>query len=594
MRHLTCTAVALLASIAAAEPWSKPLSAAADAVEDAYDRTQRSNGRCRNQIGPSLDGLVDRIDALKKQQSPVNELNQLRFELATLGQQAPFAACPIGVTEDIQRGLDAMEDARISMWNDPGRRNGGSRRDQRKGDQGGMQSQFVQLSPIKVTPNVPFQGEGAVQLSLPEVRFEFMQGQGFYIATRFRSFEGDWSEWVTTQVWTVPSSPFVWKNAYNHVLRYSTLAEDDFSNGRFIAHVAVFNGQGQELAFREVTFKVNLTPQVVVPPPPPVVLRRDCGTGPNDPGCLMVRDGRFAMDAATYQGFLSAMRANRSEMMRGSMASSMLEQNSLTAAQLEPMLDLFNSEMMKLDFAMRAAPKLVNPQHAIGFSSKFRSSMNQTAYTQTMAQQQPGVQYQPGMVGPGGVAIQFPGPQPGVVVQPGVVMAPGVVVQQPGQPQPAVMVQVPGMTVQVTDPNMMPPPPPPRPGMPPPPVYVQPAVAQVRDCGTGPNDPGCGLARNGFVSMDATVFNGMMTSLRNVMNEIVREDMFKNLIARNGRTAMQLSQVLDLFRNEITRLDIAKEAASHVVNPQHALGLSTKFSNSFSAEEFVEVYSGQH
>ncbi len=242
---------------------------------------------------------------------------------------------------------------------------------------------------------------------------------------------------------------------------------------------------------------------------------------------------------------------------------------------------------------MRAAPKLVNPQHAIGFSSKFRSSMNQTAYTQTMAQQPAGVPYQPGMVGPGGVAIALPGAQPGVVVQPGVVMAPGVVVQQPGQPQPAVMVQVPGMTVQVNDPNMMPPPPPPRPGVPPPPVYVQPAVAQ-RDCGTGPNDPGCGLARNGFVAMDATVFNGMMTSLRNVMNELVREDMFDKLISRNGLTALQLAQVLDLFRNEITRLDIAKKAANHVVNPQHALGLSTKFGNNFYAEEFVAVYSGQH
>jgi len=31
-----------------------------------------------------------------------------------------------------------------------------------------------------------------------------------------------------------------------------------------------------------------------------------------------------------------------------------------------------------------------------------------------------------------------------------------------------------------------------------------------------------------------------------------------------------------------------------VVNPQHALGLSTKFGNNFYAEEFVEVYAGQH
>jgi len=116
----------------------------------------------------------------------------------------------------------------------------------------------------------------------------------------------------------------------------------------------------------------------------------------------------------------------------------------------------------------------------------------------------------------------------------------------------------------------------------------------VRDCGTGPNDPGCGLMRNGFQAMDATVFQGMIRSLRSVMNEITREDMFEKMIARNGMTAMQLSQVIDLYNNSITKLDIAKHAASHVVNPQHALGLSTKFQNSFQAEEFVEVYSEQH
>ncbi len=576
--HACCSLMTLTAAVAAAQSWTTPLNAAADAVEDAYDRAQRSNGRCRNQLGPALDALTDRIDGIGKLPAPLTELNQVRNELAVIGQQAPFAACPLGVTDDIQRGLDALETVRVAMWRDG--RGGGSRRDKRRGGAGPVAPAFpfVQLSPIKVTTAMPFQNERAVQLSLPEVRFEAMQGQGFYVATRFRSFEGDWSDWVTTQVWTVPSSPFVWTNAYNHVLRYSTLAEEDFSNGRFIAHVAVFNAQGQELAFREVSFRVTLPQQVVVPPPPPPVVRRDCGTGPNDPGCMMIRDGQFAMEAATYQGFLQSLRANRSEMMRGSMANSMLENNSVTAAQFEPMLDLFNSEMMKLDFAQRAAPKLVNPQHAIGFSAKFRSSMMQSSYTQLMAQQPPGVLWQPGMVGPGGI-----------VVQPGMVVAPGVIVQQPGYAQPAVvqpgvMVQVPGMTVRVDER-----------GMPPPPV--QPAVVQqvvVRDCGTGPNDPGCGLMRNGFQAMDATVFQGMMQSLRAVMNEITREDMFEKLIARNGMTAMQLSQVLDLYNNSITRLDIAKHAASHVVNPQHALGLSTKFNNSFQAEEFVEVYSGQH
>jgi hypothetical protein len=588
--HTFGAGLLLVASVAAAQPWNRPLKNAADAVEDAFDRTQRARGQCRNQVGPTLNGLVDRIDGLRRAQFPVQELNQLRFELTTVAQQAPFAACPIGVTEDLQRALDGLEEARIAMWNGGGRERfgGGGRRD-RRGDNPnqppGAVFPFVNIAPLRVNPNVPFQNERAVQVTVPEVRFDFMQGQGFYLATKFRSFEGDWSEWVTTQLWTVPSTPFQWRNAYNHVLRYSTLAEEDFSNGRFIVHVAVFNQQGQELAFREASFRVQLPnlggfPGVGQPPP---VVQRDCGTGPQDPGCMMVRDGAWAMDAATYQGFLTSLRANRSEVLRLQMSQSMLAQQYLTAAQFSTMMDLFSSEVMRLEFAQRSAPRLVNPQHAIGLSSKFRSGVFQAQYTQLMASQPAGLPWQPGMVGPMGVMVQPPGfGQPGVVVQPGL-------------GQPGVVVQVPGMTVQVQDPNVPPAVVQPgfvQPGM------VQPAVVQpigmVRDCGTGPNDPGCGLMRNGVMAMDAQVFSGFMRSLRAVMNEITREDMCEKMLARNGLTAMQLGQVLDLFNNEITRLDVAKTAAPKVVNPQHALELSTKFNNSFSAEEFVEIYSGQH
>ncbi len=559
-------------TLARAQAWKRPLSVAADAVEDAFDRAQRSNGRCRSTVAPMLDRLVDALDATRKQQQPAEAVHQLRFELAALAQQAPFAACPIGLTEDLQRGLDALEEARVAMWNTGRPGPGPSRRDRRNGTAPpATASPFVQLAPLRITPNFRFQNEPAVQLSVPEVRFEGLQGQGFYLATKFRSFEGDWSEWVTTQVWTVPSSPFVWANAYNHVLRYSTLAEDDFSNGRFIAHVAVFSADGRELAFRETAFRVNL-PRQQLPQPPPPVVRRDCGTFEADPGCLMVRDGQFPMDAATFQGFLQSLRANRSEMMRAQTLQALVQTHFLTAAQLEPLLDLFQGEMMRLDFAARAAPRVVNPQHAIGFAVKFRSSRYQAQYTQVMAQQPPGVLWQPGMVGPGGVVLQ-----PGVVVQPGVNL-------------PGVVVQLPGITVTTnpSDPYVVPAVV--QPGV------VQPAVVQQvvgRDCGTGPNDPGCGLSRNGFTSMDVAVFSGFMRSVRAVSNELTREDMCEKVIARNGLTALQLAQVLDLFNNEITRLDIARTAATHVVDPQHALGLSTKFNNSISAEEFVEVYAGQ-
>jgi hypothetical protein len=101
------------------------------------------------------------------------------------------------------------------------------------------------------------------------------------------------------------------------------------------------------------------------------------------------------------------------------------------------------------------------------------------------------------------------------------------------------------------------------------------------------------MARNGQYPMDAPTFLGFLTSLRTNGNELVRADIAENVLRTGYLTALQLSQVLDQFSNELTRLDVAKTAAPKVVNPQHALGLSAKFSNTFNAEEYVEVMTAQ-
>lgn len=114
-----------------------------------------------------------------------------------------------------------------------------------------------------------------------------------------------------------------------------------------------------------------------------------------------------------------------------------------------------------------------------------------------------------------------------------------------------------------------------------------------RNCGTVTNDPGCTQRRDGQLPMDATTFNGVMQSLKGVSNELTREEMAEKMFKRNYLTALQFGKVLDLFQNELTRLDVAKQAAPHVVNPQHALGFSSKWKNSLTADEYVEVMSGQ-
>ncbi len=126
-----------------------------------------------------------------------------------------------------------------------------------------------------------------------------------------------------------------------------------------------------------------------------------------------------------------------------------------------------------------------------------------------------------------------------------------------------------------------------RPAPPPPP-----AEPAFRDCGTG-RDPGCTMTRDGKYAMDAETWRGFYQSLKSQPNEITREEMTEKMLKRNYLTAAQLGLLLDLFMNEITRLDVAKFAASHVVNPQHALGFSSKWQNSISAGEYTELISEQ-
>ena len=122
---------------------------------------------------------------------------------------------------------------------------------------------------------------------------------------------------------------------------------------------------------------------------------------------------------------------------------------------------------------------------------------------------------------------------------------------------------------------------------------VQQPIA-MRDCGAGPNDPGCLMRKNGVYPMDGVAFDGALKTLRSQRNTITREEMAKKMLGRNVLTAAQLGLVIDAFADHgITQLDVAKLLAPNVVNPQHALVHSTKFTNSISAEEYVETMSAQ-
>ncbi|MDY7231580.1 DUF4476 domain-containing protein [Hyalangium rubrum] len=124
------------------------------------------------------------------------------------------------------------------------------------------------------------------------------------------------------------------------------------------------------------------------PPPPPPVAARDCGTG-NDAGCSMMRDGKYPMDAQTWAGFYESLKSQSNEISRQEMAEKMLKRTYITAAQYGLMLDLFRNEISRLELAKDSASHVVNPQHALGFSSKWRNSISAEEYSEMIAEQQP-------------------------------------------------------------------------------------------------------------------------------------------------------------------------------------------------------------
>jgi hypothetical protein len=88
-------------------------------------------------------------------------------------------------------------------------------------------------------------------------------------------------------------------------------------------------------------------------------------------------------------------------------------------------------------------------------------------------------------------------------------------------------------------------------------------------------------------------WSGFYNSLRSTPNELTRQSMAQQALANQALTAAQLGQLMDLFANELTRLEVAKFAATRVTNPMHAIGWSSKFQNSILAQDYVTVMGRQ-
>jgi hypothetical protein len=128
---------------------------------------------------------------------------------------------------------------------------------------------------------------------------------------------------------------------------------------------------------------------VVQAPPPaaPAPAPRDCGTGPSDAGCQETRDGHYAMERDLWSGYYTTLKATAGDLNRAGIVETMLKENMVTAQQFMALLDLFHSDLVKLDIARDHETHVIDPQRALGYGAKFRGSLSRADYVKIMSGQ---------------------------------------------------------------------------------------------------------------------------------------------------------------------------------------------------------------
>jgi hypothetical protein len=405
MRRLVACLLTLAPALALADNWRDSLIDAAEEMDDALGAARRGGAQCRNGMKLLIDQAIDEVDAISDRGG--RRISDAQNRVNSLIASAQRSNCPERVARKLTRAAESLEDAR----ND---RRRGRDRDDRDDDRrynnnappGVAQrvSTPVELAQLQLVPNVIHDTENKVQVNVPEVRFHDSRGLKFRLGARVRAQNGQFGEWQVDNFYQVPQDEYAWPNATTFYIRHSTLRGIDSANGQFVVRVSVLNENNEELGGVDQPLNVNFRgPMVAAPaspatPPPgqgqpgsaahvrpiPTLVQRDCGTG-QDPGCGVNRNGVLAMDKAGFDGLIRSLQSNPSDLGREQIVYSVLVNNGLTAAQFGIVLDQLRSEISKLNVTRKAAPRLTNPQAALGHSAKFRSSLNQQEYVRIIA-----------------------------------------------------------------------------------------------------------------------------------------------------------------------------------------------------------------
>jgi hypothetical protein len=385
-----------LTTLLAAAP-SDGLLDAAESFERAAAMVAKQQRACQDALAANLrQAANDARRAAAKRSTNAESIQSLRLFAAGMILGSGLSPCPSTITDTVSEGLGdlnraydayaAFDVGQGATLNDLAPPPAPAARHMRAAGatMGRLSVAMNQASVIDGSPSLTITTTSVI-LDAP--------GSVYFGLTCRPASGGQGTEWSTTRPVRARAGQLPQAGTFN--VRYSTLDAIDAGDGRFVCHLAVFDEQGQrELASSEVSV---MTPQTVAPPPmaaargpaPAVMVRtqralpRDCGTG-SDPGCDLVRFGRYPMNGAAFGGLMTALRATRSDLTRESIATKGIGNNLITAAQLGVVMDAFSSDLSRLDVVKAVASNVVDPEHALQHSTKFRSSLSSEDYVGLM------------------------------------------------------------------------------------------------------------------------------------------------------------------------------------------------------------------
>ena len=316
------------------QPAHASVSDALDAALDAADINDGTDSRCQGKLGAKLDSVIESLRSAKK--NPTERAISGAKRKIKAAADVAEDRCPDRVGGPVVAKLDAALDA-LDEEIDNGDGGGG-------GGGGGGGVIKVKVGSINVG-NGTWDDRPTVELNPKAITLKGARGRNVFFAVGIRPKNSDTLEWSTLAAEQVVYDPAEWKDGGVFRFYNDWLTEHDTSNGNWVAVFVIYdNDTREELGRKETSFTFGTT---------------------EDP----------VMDADTYDAFLAQLSDSRTDFNRLDIVKSFVASAKINAKQLGPVLDAFTNELLRLDAAKAALPRVTNPSAALVHASKFRNSL---------------------------------------------------------------------------------------------------------------------------------------------------------------------------------------------------------------------------